>query len=112
LIVAGQRWLVAATRFTGVDMTAIAAAVSEVHIRESLLCGHIGRSNAIADQVIRSDVEFRVEYAACNHARCNVNHVIGQTPPVGKACAVAGNQTQAAAVGLRSGRERQSAERR
>ena len=101
LITAGERWLITATRFTGVDVSAIATAVSEVHIGEGFLCGHIGSSDTIADQVIGSDVELGVEHAAGNHASCNVNHIVGQTPPVGKACAIAGKQTQPAAVSLR-----------
>ena len=103
-IAAAERWLITATRLTGVDVTAIAAAVSEVHIREGFLCGHIGSSDAIAEQVIGSDVELGIEHATGNHARCNVHHIVGQSPSVGKACAVAGKQTQPAAVSLRSRR--------
>ncbi len=101
LITAGKRWLIAATRFTGVYVTAIATAVGEVHIGEGFLCGHIGSSDTIADQVIGSDVEFGVEHAAGNYASCNVNHIVGQPPSIGKACTIAGKQTQPAAVSLR-----------
>ena len=94
LVATGKRWLITATRLTGIDVTAIAAAVREVHIRESFLCGHIRSSDAIADQVIGSDVELGIEHAR-NCAQWNVHYVVGQPPPIGKACAVAGEQTHA-----------------
>ncbi len=84
MVTASKVWLITATRLTGVDVTAIATAVSEVHIREGFLCGHIGSSDTIADQVIGSDVELGVEHAG-NCARCNVHHVVGEPPPVRKA---------------------------
>src|ERR1700722_11522442 len=99
----GQCRLIAAAGFTGVDVTAIASAVSEVHIRECFLCGHIGSVDAIANQVIGSDVELGIEHAG-NCARRNINYVVGNSASVRKTCAIAGEQAHPAPVSRRSRR--------
>ena len=57
---AGGCWLIAAARrIAGADMTAVASAVCIVHIRERLLRRNVGSVDAVADQVVRGDIEAR-----------------------------------------------------
>jgi hypothetical protein len=58
-------------------MAAVTPAVSEVYIREGLLRRNVGRIDAIAEQVIRSDIEPRGEDATDSHPLGNIYDIVG-----------------------------------
>jgi hypothetical protein len=54
--------LVATTDLAGIDVAAVASAIGIVHVRESLLHGHVRRDDLVTDQVVGEDIELRFKY--------------------------------------------------
>jgi hypothetical protein len=79
-------------------MTAVASTVCKVNIRERLLWGNVGRVDAIAEQVVRRDIEPRAENAASDHSRSNVDDIIRGTATIGETGRIAPDQSQTASA--------------
>ena len=76
-------------------MVAIAAVIGPAHVGKGFLRGLIRSIDAIADGVVIGGSGQNASHSAGG----NIDHVVGQTPAVGKSGTVAGKQTEAAAAG-------------
>ena len=67
------------------DMTAVASTVCKVHVRERLLRRNVRSVDAIAEQVVRRDIERRAAQNAANaHPLNDVYHIIRETAAIGE----------------------------
>ena len=79
-------------------MTAVAATVCKVNIGECLLRRDVGRVDAVAEQVVRRNVEAVAQNATDAHPLNNIDDVIGQTAAIGEPGRIAGDQSQTLAL--------------
>jgi hypothetical protein len=76
-------------------MTAVASTIGIVNIGECLLWGNVGRVHAIAEQIVRRNIERRAaQNASDGHSLNNVDNVVCGTAAVWESGSVAGNQAQ------------------
>lgn len=81
-------------------MPAIAPAIGIVNVWEGLLRRDVRSIHAVADQVVRRDIEAGNQYAAAHHPGCDVNNIVREPAAVGKAAKVAGQYSQALSLGV------------
>ena len=75
-------------------MAAVASTVRKVHIRERLLRRNIGCVDAVAEQVVRRDIEARAQNSTDDNPLNYIDNIIGEAAAVGIAGRIARNQTQ------------------
>ena len=79
-------------------MAAVAPAVCIVNIRERLLRRYVRSIDAIAEQVVRRDIEARTKNTARDDSFGNVDDIIGKPAAIGESCRITSEQTQALTV--------------
>jgi len=80
-------------------MAAVASTVCKVHIRKRLLRRNVGSVDTIADQAVWGNTEPGAENAASDDSCGNIDHVVGQTAPIGESRGIASDQSETASPG-------------
>src|SRR5579875_2755667 len=89
-----------ASRFARVDVAPVTSIVREGDIGKSFLIRHVVGIHAIAETIVRGDIEPVNEYSTSYHARGNVRNVIRNTPSVRESCQIAGQHAEPSAARL------------